>query len=161
MLMYKMPIIEFAMLGIAAAGLLVSSVVATNTSTFLPDRLAYMKETIVHAYRKRKYRNYIRVSSSASPIPFAALCDWLSTGKSHTNGRQYLSMTLCNHNFTFCIPETGSDVLGSGCLIHLGGAIDGVCDYMYVYYQRDRSYELLKQRVLEPFASRLFPAKQA
>lgn len=149
----KMPVIELTMLGVALFGVLATGIMAVNTSTFLPDRIGYMKEVALHAYRKRKYRYRLRISVSSSPLPFAAFASYLSEGCKMFKAKQFVSMTLNNHTFHFNIPETHSDIYipRTRCLIHLGGPSNGACEYIMVYYKTNNDYTFIQTNILQPF----------
>lgn len=151
--------IEIAIIAISAAGLFLSGSIALNVGTMLPERLSYFGSRIKHTYRKSKFKGYQLVSLNSSPRPFAAVCEFLSTGnyRVDTKGKQYLSMVLCNKNYTFNIPETSSDILPQdiNILIRIGGNPESNCDSFYIYYDDSGEYQKFIQQIIAPFCKNL------
>ena len=163
----RMTGIEIGIICIAAVGLFLSGSIAVNVGTTLPERLSHFTSRTIHNYRKRKYKYYQLISLNVAPIPFASICNYLSTAnqngredyKVDTNGKQYLSMAFFGHNYNFCIPETTTDIGINNIevLIRVGGIAEGNCDHFYIYYDSKDEYDKVINYIIAPFATQISP----
>ena len=158
--------IELAIIAISAAGLLISMSIGINIGFSFPERSAAFGNRMNHSFRKKIWKKNKLITLSASKIPFAAVCEYISTClRENTNstadvnssGEQYVTMNFYDVIFNFSIPETDSDIrLEAGkILIRVSGEQNGPANAFFIYYDDVNIYNTFTKKAIEPFIQKL------
>jgi len=155
--------IEIAIVTIGTTSLLVSLSIAATINISFPEKIQNFVNQRKHNRRKKEYAGNLFVCSRTAPIPFAAICSYLSENrrlKTNRSGRQYMQININSQINNFNIPETDADVylkVGGGTMIfNVQGEHPGspVATAFNVYWDTEDVYQYFVREIQVPFCEK-------